>query len=193
MLMTVASRDSYRKSPDCSRLRRFRFAPGLLLDLPVREQILVAAPGALPGTLHGICTALMEHFDDEVAMQAHRRVAVNPLRLDQRRLERRRFLQGHFGRRDLDRRSVVAVFVSGFTATLIAVLAGDLSVVLAASFGAAPRPILVTFLDEATAFLETAAVDFRVSFPFVLFKDIIPSDSGGVFSWSPGTLLTFRR
>jgi hypothetical protein len=42
-------------------------------------------------------------------------------------------------------------FVSGFTATLIAVLAGDLSVVLTASFGAVPLPSLVTFLDEARA------------------------------------------
>jgi hypothetical protein len=84
---------------------------------------------------------------------------------------------------------LVAVFVSGLTATLITALAGDLSVVLAASFGAAPRPILVTFLDKTTAFLETAAVDFRASLPFVLFTDIIPLDPGGVFSFGPRSLM----
>ena len=72
-------------------------------------------------------------------------------------------------------------FVSGFTATLIAVLAGALSVVFTASFGAVPRPSLVTFLDEATALAVPIGLDFRVSFPFIRLKDIIPSDPGESF------------
>jgi hypothetical protein len=65
-----------------------------------------------------------------------------------------------------------AGLVSGLTATLMAVLEGDLSVVLTASFGAAPRPSFVTFLDDATVLLVPTVLSFRVSFPFVLFKDI---------------------
>src|SRR5688572_31150913 len=64
--------------------------------------------------------------------------------------------------------------VSGFTATLIAVLAGDLSVVFTASFETVPRPILATFRDEATALLGPTGLDFRVSLPLVRLKDINP-------------------
>jgi hypothetical protein len=71
-------------------------------------------------------------------------------------------------------RTAGAGFVSGFTATLIAVLAGDLSVVFTASFGTVPRPILATFLDEATALLGPTGLDFRVSLPLVRLKDIFP-------------------
>jgi hypothetical protein len=65
-----------------------------------------------------------------------------------------------------------AGLVSGLTATLMAVLEGDLSVVLTASFGADPRPSFVTFLDDATALLVPTVLSFRVSLPFVRFKDI---------------------
>jgi len=69
-------------------------------------------------------------------------------------------------------RALGAGFVSGLTATLMAVLEGDLSVVLTASFGAAPRPSFVTLLDEATALLVPTVLSFRVSLPLVRFKDI---------------------
>lgn len=79
-------------------------------------------------------------------------------------------------------RAAVTGFVSaGFTATLIAGFAGDLSVVLTASFGPVPRPSAVTLRAEVTALLEPIVLDFRVSFPFIRFKDIIPSDSGEAF------------
>jgi hypothetical protein len=60
-------------------LRRFGLAAILTLNLPVREQILVPAAGAPPGSLHGIGPPLMEHFNDKVAMKTHRGVAVDPL------------------------------------------------------------------------------------------------------------------
>src|SRR5215471_7170573 len=72
---------------------------------------------------------------------------------------------------------LVAGFVSGLTATLIAVLGGDLSVVFTASFGTDPRPSFATFLVEV-ALLATTGLVFRVSLPFVRFKDIISSDFG---------------
>jgi hypothetical protein len=82
--------------------------------------------------------------------------------------------------------------MSGLTATLMAVFEGDLSVVFTASFGTDPRPSFARFLVEATALLVTAGLVFRVSLPFVRFKDIIPSDFGESFFGSP-YLLTFRR
>jgi hypothetical protein len=65
-----------------------------------------------------------------------------------------------------------AGLVSDLTATLMAVLEGDLSIVLTASFGAVPRPSFTTLLDGAAALLLATVLSFRVSFPFVRFKDI---------------------
>src|SRR5215203_1672688 len=58
-------------------LRSLSLAASLSLDLPVREQIFVVATGALPGTTHRIGTTLMKHFNDQVAMQTHRRMTEN--------------------------------------------------------------------------------------------------------------------
>src|SRR5215510_4767710 len=58
-------------------LSGFGFAPNLLLDFPVREQVFVAAPWALPRTFYRIRTTLMEHLDDEMAMETHSRMAEN--------------------------------------------------------------------------------------------------------------------
>jgi len=65
-----------------------------------------------------------------------------------------------------------AGLVSGLTATLMAVLEGDLSVVLTASFGAVPRPSFATLREEVTALLVVTVLSFRASLPFVRFKDI---------------------
>ena len=49
----------------------------LLLNLPVREEVLVTASRTLPESLHGIGSAFVRHLDDKMTMKAHRRVAVN--------------------------------------------------------------------------------------------------------------------
>jgi hypothetical protein len=56
-------------------LRGFALTSDLFLDLPMGEQVLVAATRALPGSFYGICAALMEHLHDKVAMKTHSRVA----------------------------------------------------------------------------------------------------------------------
>src|SRR6266516_6035389 len=58
-------------------LRGFRLPTDLFLNFPVGEQILMAAPWALPGSLHGIGAPLMEHLHDQVAMQTHGWMAVD--------------------------------------------------------------------------------------------------------------------
>ena len=55
----------------------FGLPTDLLLDLPVGEQILVAATRTLPGTLDRVGAALMKHFHDEVTMETHGRVTEN--------------------------------------------------------------------------------------------------------------------
>ena len=103
LVMTVAS--DLLKS-QLLALCGFRFAPSLPFDLPVREQILVAAPWTLPGTLHGICSTFMEHFNNQMAMQAHRWMAVDPLWLERYyRLKSRSCFQGHLCGSDFYRRS----------------------------------------------------------------------------------------
>src|SRR5437867_9307169 len=54
------------------------FPTDLFFDFPVREQILMAAPRALPRTFHRIGAAFVEHFHDEMAMQTHGRMTVDP-------------------------------------------------------------------------------------------------------------------
>jgi hypothetical protein len=56
-------------------LRGFALTSDLFLDLPMGEQVLVAATRALPRSFYGICAALMEHLHDKVAMKTHSRVA----------------------------------------------------------------------------------------------------------------------
>jgi hypothetical protein len=58
-------------------LRGFGLATDLFLDLPMGEEILMAASRTLPRSLHRIGTAQMEHLDDQVAVQAHCRMAKN--------------------------------------------------------------------------------------------------------------------
>ena len=58
-------------------LRSFSLAANLFLDLPMGEQVLVAASRTLPRSLHRIGTAQMEHLNDQVAVQAHGRMAKN--------------------------------------------------------------------------------------------------------------------
>jgi hypothetical protein len=55
-------------------LSGFGLPTDLLLDLPVGEQILMAASRTLPGTFDGIGTTLVKHLHDEVAMETHGRV-----------------------------------------------------------------------------------------------------------------------
>src|SRR6266446_1965068 len=53
----------------------------LLLDLPVGEEVLVAASRALPGSLHRIRTPLVEHLHNQVTVQTHGRMTVDHFRL----------------------------------------------------------------------------------------------------------------
>src|SRR2546425_5577219 len=53
----------------------------LFLNFPVGEQILMATPWALPGSLYGIGAPLVEHLHDQVAMQTHGRMAVDHIGL----------------------------------------------------------------------------------------------------------------
>src|SRR2546428_408630 len=54
------------------------FPTDLFFDFPVREQIFMAAPRALPRTFHRIGATFVEHFDDEMAMQTHGRMTIDP-------------------------------------------------------------------------------------------------------------------
>jgi hypothetical protein len=89
-------------------------------------------------------------------------------------------------------------FVSGLTTvTLAAVLAGDFNAILGlasfavVNFGAVRAsfaPLLearTTFPAPVLPFAGAAVLDFRDSLPFVLFKDITPSDSEDLFFVSP--------
>src|SRR5206468_512220 len=58
-------------------LRGFRLPTDLLLNLPVREQIFMAATRALPRTLYGVGATLVKHLDDQVAMKTHRWMTQN--------------------------------------------------------------------------------------------------------------------
>ena len=51
---------------------------GLLLYLPVCKRIFVPTVRTFPSTLLGVGIRLVEHADDEVALQAHRRLAIDP-------------------------------------------------------------------------------------------------------------------
>src|SRR5207249_11271776 len=57
----------------------FRLPTDLLFDLPVGEQVLVAASWALPRPLHTVGAPLIEHLHDQVTMQTHRRMTVDDL------------------------------------------------------------------------------------------------------------------
>src|SRR5262249_8217096 len=59
----------------CCLLSSFVFTADLLLNFPVRKGIFVAAPRTLPSAFNGISPTLMKHFDDEVTMKTHRRMA----------------------------------------------------------------------------------------------------------------------
>ena len=55
-------------------LRGLGLAAHLLLNLPMREKILVPAPWTFPGPLDRVCAPLMEHFHDQVTVQTHGRM-----------------------------------------------------------------------------------------------------------------------
>jgi hypothetical protein len=55
-------------------LRSLGLTAHLLLNLPVREKILVAAPGTFPGSLDRVSALLMEHFHNQVTVQTHGRM-----------------------------------------------------------------------------------------------------------------------
>jgi hypothetical protein len=59
-------------------LRGFWLSADLLFNLPMREQILMAASRTLPVPFNWIGTALVEHLHNEVTMQAHGRMAKHP-------------------------------------------------------------------------------------------------------------------
>src|SRR5690349_15772091 len=50
---------------------------GLLTDFPVHEWVLVTTAGTLPRAFSRICVVRMNHFNDQVAMQAHCGLAVH--------------------------------------------------------------------------------------------------------------------
>ena len=58
-------------------LRRFGLTSRLFLNLPMRKEILVSATWALPGSFGRIRTTFVEHLNDKMAVEAHRRVTVN--------------------------------------------------------------------------------------------------------------------
>jgi hypothetical protein len=60
-----------------SDLGSFVFAANLLLNLPVRERVLMSATWTLPGAFDRIGAAFMKHFDYQVAMQTHCRMAMH--------------------------------------------------------------------------------------------------------------------
>src|SRR5437016_3095359 len=64
-----------RRAPGCHSLRSFGFTANLLLDFPMRERILVTATGAMPSALDWIGSSLVKHFDDQMTMKTHRRMA----------------------------------------------------------------------------------------------------------------------
>src|SRR5205823_6687618 len=55
----------------------FGLTPNLLLDLPVRKQIFVAATRTVPSTLYRVGAALVEHLHDQVTMQTHCRMTID--------------------------------------------------------------------------------------------------------------------
>jgi hypothetical protein len=59
-------------------LRGFRFPTDLLFDLPVREQIFMAASRTFPVSFDWIGTAFVEHLHNEVTMQTHGRMTEHP-------------------------------------------------------------------------------------------------------------------
>ncbi len=63
------------KSPHLSS--GFGLPTDLLFDLPVGEQIFMAATRAFPGSLLRIGSPLVKHLDNEMAMKTHGRVAEN--------------------------------------------------------------------------------------------------------------------
>ena len=96
---------------------------------------------------------------------------------------------------------LVAGFASCFTTATLTVLAGGLSAVFTAIFGAtfavaslgpAARATLLPLLEARTTLPdpvfplpEPTVLGFRDSLPFVRFKDITPSDSKGCFGILP--------
>ena len=55
-------------------LRGLGLTAHLLLNLPMREKILVTAPWTFPGSLDRVSAPLMEHFHDQVTVQTHGRM-----------------------------------------------------------------------------------------------------------------------
>src|SRR5437588_4172971 len=56
----------------------FGLSANLFFDLPVRKQIFVAATRTVPGTLYRVGAALVEHLHDQVTMQTHGRMTIDP-------------------------------------------------------------------------------------------------------------------
>jgi hypothetical protein len=55
-------------------LRSLGLTAYLLLNLPMREKILVTAPGTFPGSLDWVSALQMEHFHNQVTVQTHGRM-----------------------------------------------------------------------------------------------------------------------
>jgi hypothetical protein len=53
----------------------------LFPDLPMQKRVSVVTPGALPCSFSRVRIALVNHLDDQMAMQAHRWFAIDKLRL----------------------------------------------------------------------------------------------------------------
>jgi len=64
--------------PNSKALRGPVLTLGLLLYFPVSKRIFVLTVRTFPRPLAGVGVRLVEHADDEMALQAHRRLAVNP-------------------------------------------------------------------------------------------------------------------
>ena len=64
--------------PDSKALRGPVLTLGLLLYFPVCKRIFVSTIRTFPRTLAGVRVRLMEHAHDEMTLEAHRRLAVNP-------------------------------------------------------------------------------------------------------------------
>jgi hypothetical protein len=71
-----------RRRADLAELRRFGFTWSLLSNLPMLEWIDMSTLRADPCPSLGVRITLMNHFNNKVAVQAHRGFAVNVLTLN---------------------------------------------------------------------------------------------------------------
>ena len=69
---------SMTRTSKCETLRGPVLTLACFLYFPVRKGILMSTVRTFPSTLAGVDLRLVEHADDQVALQTHRRLAVNP-------------------------------------------------------------------------------------------------------------------